>query len=51
MECEAQLIAVREIVGISELRKINAKLVEKANMPFSSFMGDDTLTKCHGFWK
>ena len=49
MECEAQVIAVREIVVISALLKINAKLVEKASIPFSSFMDDDTLTKYHGF--
>jgi hypothetical protein len=51
MECEAQLIAVREIVGINTLLKINTKLVRKANIPFSSFIGDDILTKYHGFWK
>lgn len=48
----AQRNTVRETVGINALFEINRKCVtKKPSMPFSSFMGDDTLTKYRGYWE
>ena len=48
----AQRIAVPETVGIHALFEVNRKIAtQKPAMPFSSFMGEDTLKKYHGFWE
>src|SRR5277367_6555500 len=48
----AQRIAVPEVVGINALFEVNRKIAtQKPAMPFSSYMGDDTLKKYRGFWE
>ena len=48
----AQCIAVPETVGINALFEVNRKIAtQKPAMPFSSFMGEDTLKKYRGFWE
>ena len=48
----AQCIAVPEVVGINALFEVNRKITtQKPAMPFSSFMGEDTLKKYRGFWE
>jgi hypothetical protein len=48
----AQRIAVQETVGINALFEINKNCAtRKPAMPFSSFMGNDTLTKYRRYWE
>ena len=48
----AQCIAVLETIGINALFEVNRKIAtQKPAMPFSSFMGEDTLKKYRGFWE
>ena len=48
----AQRIAVPEVVGINALFEVNRKIMTtKPAMPFSSFIGEDTLKKYRGFWE
>ena len=48
----AQSIAVPEVVGINVLFEVNRKIAtQKPAMPFSSYMGEDTLKKYRGFWE
>jgi Orsellinic acid/F9775 biosynthesis cluster protein D len=48
----AQRIAVPETVRINALFEVNRKIAtQKPAMPFSSFIGEDTLKKYHGFWE
>ena len=48
----AQSIAVPEVVGINALFEVNRKIAtQKPAMPFSSYMGEDTLKKYRGFWE
>jgi hypothetical protein len=48
----ARRVAVRETVGINALFEINKKCAsKKPAMPFSSFIGEDTLKKYRGFWE
>jgi len=45
----AQSIAVPETVGINALFEVNRKIAtQKPSMPFSSFIGEDTLKKYRG---
>jgi hypothetical protein len=47
-----QRIAVLEVVGINALFEVNRKITtQKPAMPFSSFIGEDTLKKYRGFWE
>jgi hypothetical protein len=46
----AQSITVPKVVGINALFEVNRKIAtQKPAMPFSSFMGEDTLKKYCGF--
>ena len=48
----AQSIAVPEVVRINALFEVNRKIAtQKPAMPFSSYMGEDTLKKYRGFWE
>ena len=48
----AQQIAVLKTVGINALFEVNRKIAtQKPAMPFSSYIGEDTLKKYRGFWE